>query len=141
MPLVLIQTTKNPVNIPDAPKKDIFNAVVPFYTNIQETPQHYCDTKTTFDIQDIYWLNHTIMAIADQHYQKVEPMIEDFAEQVMTQTLALQHQADREFSTKDDITAFLSKVNEQMAEISYQESMKLLGKLVNYGFMNAHLKY
>lgn len=29
------------------------NAVVPFYTNIQETPQHYCDTKTTFDIQDI----------------------------------------------------------------------------------------
>ena len=117
------------------------NAVVPFYTNIQETPQHYCDTKTTFDIQDIYWLNHTIMAIADQHYQKVESMIEDFAEQVMTQTLALQHQADREFSTKDDITAFLSKVNEQMAEISYQESMKLLGKLVNYGFMNAHLKY
>lgn len=30
------------------------------------------------------------MAIADQHYQKVESMIEDFAEQVMTQTLALQ---------------------------------------------------
>lgn len=81
------------------------------------------------------------MAIADQHYQRVEPMIEDFAEQVMTQTLALQHQADREFLTKDDITAFLSKVNGEMAEISYQEAMKLLGKLVNYGFMNAHLKY
>ncbi len=81
------------------------------------------------------------MAIADQHYQKVEPMIEDFSEQVMTQTLALQHQADREFLTKDDIAEFLSKVNGQMAEVSYQESMKLLGKLVNYGFMNARLKY
>ena len=27
---ITTKTTKNPVNIPDAPKKDIFNAVVPF---------------------------------------------------------------------------------------------------------------
>lgn len=117
------------------------NAVVPFYANIQDTPRHYRDTKTTFNIQDIYWLNHTIMAIADQHYQKVEPLIEDFAEQVMTKTLMLQHQADHDALTKKDVPAFLSEINGQMAEISYQESMKLLGKLVNYGFMNARLKY
>lgn len=117
------------------------NAVVPFYANVQDTPQHYRDTKTTFNLQDIYWLNHTIMAIADQHYQKVEPLIEDFAERVMTQTLVLQHQADQDFLSKDDVPAFLSGINGQMAEITYQESIRLLGKLVGYGFMNARLKY
>ncbi|WP_251576446.1 C69 family dipeptidase [Limosilactobacillus agrestimuris] len=117
------------------------NAVVPFYANVEETPRHYRDTKTTFDIKDSYWLNHVIMAIADQHYQKVESLIEDFSEQVMTRTLALQHQADKKFVKQDNITGFLSKINEQMAEISYQESMKLLGKLVDYGFKNAHLQY
>ncbi|MCI1975285.1 MAG: C69 family dipeptidase [Limosilactobacillus sp.] len=117
------------------------NAVVPFYANVKDTPKPYRDTAITFDINNIYWLNHVIMAIADQHYQKIEPLLEDFSEQVMTKTLICQHQTDNAFTKKDDVAEFLTKANEQMATISYQESMKLLGKLVEYGFKNARLQY
>lgn len=120
---------------------NIVNAVVPFYANIDNTPERYRDTQTKFSIQDVYWLNHVIMAIADQHYQSVEPMIDDFEEKVMTQTLALQHKADHEFNSHNDVSGFLTKVNDEMAKIAYQESINLLGKLVEYGFKHARLQY
>lgn len=120
---------------------NIVNAVVPFYANIDNTPERYRDTQTKFSIQDVYWLNHVIMAIADQYYQSVEPMIDDFEEKVMTQTLALQHKADHEFNSHNDVSGFLTKVNDEMAKIAYQESINLLGKLVEYGFKHARLQY
>lgn len=117
------------------------NAVVPFYANVMNTPTYYRDTETSFNIKDIYWLNHVIMAIADQHYEKVEPLLEDFAEQVMSKTLRLQHETDKELTKQDQNVKYLEKVNQEMANISYQESMKLLGKLVEFGFKNARLQY
>lgn len=120
---------------------NVVNAVVPFYANVENTPGVYRDTQTTFNIQNIYWLNHVIMAIADQHYQKVEPLIEDFEEQVMTRTLVLQHQADDQLGEQQNVSHYLTTINRQMADISYQESVKLLGKLVEYGFKHANLQY
>lgn len=122
---------------------NVVNALVPFYANVDNTPEAYRDTDTSFNIHDIYWLNHVVMGMADQSFQQVEPKIEDFEEKVMARTLNLQHQADQKSAklAQDDISNYLTEVNEQMAKVSYEGSLKLLGELVEYRFKHARLQY
>lgn len=122
---------------------NVVNALVPFYANVIDTPKTYRDTETSFNINDIYWLNHVIMGMADPDFQQVEPKIEDFEEKVMAKTLNIQHQADTKTAelAQDDISSYLTEINEQMAEVSYKGSLNLLGQLVDYRFKHARLQY
>ena len=51
-----------------------FNAVVPFYANIDDTPIPYRNTSTEYSIDDMYWLTHTISALGDQNYRQAQSL-------------------------------------------------------------------
>ncbi|RXA58291.1 C69 family dipeptidase [Limosilactobacillus mucosae] len=121
-----------------------FNAVVPFYANIDDTPAPYKNTTGDFDLQNMYWLTHTIAALGDQNYQRYEMMEEAFEQTVVAACRQLQEQMDAKAADIEDqslLSAELAKTNEKMAQISLNESTKLLGKMVKEAFKNEKLSY
>ncbi|MDC2830125.1 C69 family dipeptidase [Limosilactobacillus mucosae] len=121
-----------------------FNAVVPFYANIDDTPAPYKNTTGNFDLQNMYWLTHTIAVLGDQNYQRYEMMEEAFEQTVVAACRQLQEQMDAKAADIEDqslLSAELTKTNEKMAQISLNESTKLLGKMVKEAFKNEKLQY
>ncbi len=121
-----------------------FNAVVPFYANIDDTPAPYKNTTGDFDLQNMYWLTHTIAALGDQNYQRYEMMEEAFEQTVVAACRQLQEQMDAKAADIENqslLSAELTKTNEKMAQISLNESTKLLGKMVKEAFKNEKLQY
>lgn len=118
-----------------------FNAVVPFYANVEDTPAPYKNTTSDFDLQNMYWLTHTLAALGDQNYQRYEMMEEGFEQTVMAACRQLQFQTDARVQTIDEISAELTQVNDQMAHISLTESTKLLGRMVKEAFKHEKLQY
>lgn len=121
-----------------------FNAVVPFYANIDDTPAPYKNTTGDFDLQNMYWLTHTIAALGDQNYLRYEMMEETFEQTVVAACRQLQEQMDAKAADIEDqslLSAELTKTNEKMAQISLNESTKLLGKMVKEAFKNEKLSY
>ena len=118
-----------------------FNAVVPFYANVEDTPAPYKNTTSDFDPQNMYWLTHTLAALGDQNYQRYEMMEENFEQTVMAACRQLQSQTDAHVQTVDEVSAELTQVNEQMAQVSLTESTKLLGRMVKEAFKHEKLQY
>ena len=118
-----------------------FNAVVPFYANVNDTPVPYAQTNQDYDPLNMYWLTNTLAALGDHRYQAVAPLVEQFEETVGAQCRALQHQADATSHATGEWPAYLTTINEQMAHLSQREALKLLGKLVQDAFNHEHLAF
>lgn len=118
-----------------------FNAVVPFYANIDDTPIPYRNTSTEYSIDDMYWLTHTIAALGDQNYRQAQSIEENFELQVMAKTMNVQNNTDKEIAEHQDVSAFLTTINNRMAETAVDESKKLLGKLVKLAFSRERLQF
>lgn len=118
-----------------------FNTVVPFFANITDTPARWRDTTTKYSVEQMYWLSHTIAAIGDSHYDAAQGKVEHFAQQVVATGRHLQAVADREAGSQQDVAAYLTGVNQQMADAAYQETVALLGELVKIAFGTAKLQF
>lgn len=59
-----------------------FNALVPFYANVTDTPSAYRDTSGQYDPTKSYWLAHTLAAIGDHHYRALAPKVEAYEQTV-----------------------------------------------------------
>ena len=115
--------------------------MVPFYANIDDTPIPYRNTSTEYSIDDMYWLTHTIAALGDQNYRQAQSIEENFELQVMAKTMNVQNNTDKEIAEHQDVSAFLTTINNRMAETAVDESKKLLGKLVKLAFSRERLQF
>ncbi len=118
-----------------------FNAVVPFYANVIDTPTQYRDTTTQYSTKQMYWLSHTIAAIGDQYYQQARPKVENYGQQVVADSRHLQTIADQKVNQQTTPASYLTKVNQQMADKAYQGAVDLLGDLVKIAFEHAKLQF
>ena len=118
-----------------------FNVPVPFYANVNDTPVAYRDTDTKYNMNQMYWLNHTITALGDHMYKQAVPLVEQSTQSVMSQTMAIQHQADCDQRTGKNLQDALTNCNDQMATIARQEAQTLLGKLVSLAFKQERLQF
>ncbi|UQS82021.1 C69 family dipeptidase [Bombilactobacillus folatiphilus] len=107
-----------------------FNAVIPFYAHVNDTPATYRDTTAEFDPQKMYWLSNTLAAFGDGHFNLVEDSENVFEQNTVATCRHLQIQADAQSVKEPDITAYLTKINEQMAQISLTNATQLLGDMV-----------
>ena len=60
-----------------------FNTAVPFFTQVDTTPDYFCqyDRKVTTD--SFYWTNRIIAGLADAHYSHHVGDLEDYQESTM----------------------------------------------------------
>ena len=118
-----------------------FNALVPFYANVTDTPSAYRDTSGQYDPTKAYWLAHTLAAIGDHHYRALAPKVEAYEQTVTALGRQLQAAADAKAAGEADLPAFLTQVNDQMAKAAVEEGTKLLGDCVKEAFLNEHLQF
>jgi dipeptidase len=64
---------------------NVFNAIVPFYTNISRTPEYLSNTTEEISTNNFYWSSRLIAALSDAHYGKCLSHIEHYQEAVQSQ--------------------------------------------------------
>lgn len=107
-----------------------FNAVVPFYANINDTPAVYRDITKDFDVSKMYWLSATLGVFGDTNFGLFEDFENIFEQKTVGACRNLQMKADADYKNHKDLSAYLEEVNAKMAQVSFDNANKLLGQMV-----------
>ncbi|MCI1210140.1 MAG: C69 family dipeptidase [Treponema sp.] len=112
---------------------NVFNALVPFYTNCTTTPAYLSNTTEKVSTENFYWTNRIIAALADAHYGKCLAHIERYQQAVQSQGHALINLYDKQLAAeRDDVkrTALCEKANEKIAAMLKKESQTVLNNVL-----------
>ncbi|GAB6093534.1 C69 family dipeptidase [Furfurilactobacillus curtus] len=112
-----------------------FNTLVPFFTNVNDTPASYRDTTNSLDSHNAYWANRLISLIVADHFQLLISDVESYQEK----TLGYGHQRIAELDqqlnglTGDELTEALTSANQITADHVMAATDELLTTLVAKG--------
>lgn len=118
-----------------------FNTVVPFYTNINDTPAVYRDVTNEFQLGDMYWLSCLMALLGDSNYDLYSDAKDRYLQDSVAAFRNIQMKADAEALKATDLPAYLESVNEEMADLSMKMSTELLGKMVALGAPQMKLRF
>ncbi|MCV3297156.1 MAG: C69 family dipeptidase [Oenococcus sp.] len=109
-----------------------FNTLIPFYTNVEDTPDYVKNTTARVSSENFYWANRIIAALADPHYHDVVADLERYQEL----TLSLGHEnlldADKAAVNKTGqaLTDALAAANNETSDAVKKETEDLLDKVL-----------
>lgn len=118
-----------------------FNSVVPFYSNVNDTPACYKDATGTFDLNNMYWLSCTTALLGDTDYDFFVDFRNTFELEAMSAYHMIQNETDKAVKGQKDVQKFLEDANEKLATESLERQTKLLGKMVISGSERMKLRY
>lgn len=107
-----------------------FNAVIPFYANVNDTPEAYKKTTGECDPTSMYWLTNVLALMGDHNFGLYEDQENLFEENTVADCRHLQMQADKAAAQQNDVSKYLESVNEQMADVAMKYANKLLGQML-----------
>ena len=123
----------------------VFNAIVPFYTNINSTPDYLANTTNQVTTENFYWTNRLIAALCDAHFADTASHIERYQLKVQSQSTALINKYDEKFIaekiSKDNAKDFLEKANENIADELKVQTDDLLDKALYTASCNMKNKF
>ena len=123
----------------------VFNAIVPFYTNINRTPGYLANTTNQVTTENFYWTNRLIAALCDAHFADTASHIERYQLKVQSQSTALINKYDEKFIaekiSKDNAKDFLEKANENIADELKVQTDDLLDKALYTASCNMKNKF
>ena len=123
----------------------VFNAIVPFYTNINRTPDYLANTTNQVTTENFYWTNRLIAALCDAHFADTASHIERYQLKVQSQSTALINKYDEKFIaekiSKDNAKDFLEKANENIADELKVQTDDLLDKALHTASCNMKNKF
>ena len=123
----------------------VFNAIVPFYTNINRTPDYLANTTNQVTTENFYWTNRLIAALCDAHFADTASHIERYQLKVQSQSTALINKYDENFIaekiSKHTAKDFLEKANENIADELKVQTDDLLDKALYTASCNMKNKF
>lgn len=123
----------------------VFNAIVPFYTNINRTPDYLANTTNQVTTENFYWSNRLIAALCDAHFADTASHIERYQLKVQSQSTALINKYDEKFIaekiSKDNAKDFLEKANDNIADELKVQTDDLLDKALYTASCNMKNKF
>ena len=123
----------------------VFNAIVPFYTNINRTPDYLANTTNQVTTENFYWTNRLIAALCDTHFADTASHIERYQLKVQSQSTALINKYDEKFIaekvSKDSAKDFLEKANDNIADELKVQTDDLLDKALYTASCNMKNKF
>ena len=123
----------------------VFNAIVPFYTNINRTPDYLANTTNQVTTENFYWTNRLIAALCDAHFADTASHIERYQLKVQSQSTALINKYDEKFIaekvSKDSAKDFLEKANDNIADELKIQTDDLLDKALYTASCNMKNKF
>lgn len=118
-----------------------FNAVVPFYANVTDTPEQYKNTGAHYDPRSQYWLSYLLATFGDYDFHLFEDFENIFEQNTVGACRHLQLATDAAHQNEADIPAYLTKVNAQLADINFNNSNKLLGQMIELAAPRMQLQF
>lgn len=113
---------------------NVFNALVPFYGNITETPAYLANTTATVSTDNFYWSSRLIAAMADASYKKSSIHIERYQKNVMAKGHHLINVYDDLLEKEDDLDKQLilkHQANQEIADMLKSETNKTVFLVLN----------
>ncbi|MBQ3660648.1 MAG: C69 family dipeptidase [Firmicutes bacterium] len=114
---------------------NVFNAFVPFYANVDKTPEYFANTTVKVTTESFYWANRIIAAMADASYAKCKAHIERYQLAVQAEGWKIIKETDKQFEAlkhKTNATAIRmqEKANERIAAMVREKTDDLLDKVL-----------
>ena len=79
-----------------------FNTMVPFYANVDTTPEYLSNTTGDVSTDNFYWVSRMIAAMADASYAKSLIHVERYEEGVLSASRALLNQYDKNIASAEE---------------------------------------
>ena len=120
---------------------NVFNALVPFYADIEETPEYLSNTTGEVSTDNFYWSSRLIAAMADASYRSSIFHIERYQEHVMSKGHELIGKYDELLEKEPDEVKRKSlrlEANEKIAQMLKNATQKTLDEkcLCEIGLLN-----
>ena len=113
---------------------NVFNALVPFYGSISETPDYLSNTTDTVSTDNFYWSSRLIAAMADASYKKSSIHIERYQKNVMAKGHHLINTYDELLQKENDLNKQLQlkhQANQEIADMLKEETNKTISLVLN----------
>ncbi|MGV0168981.1 C69 family dipeptidase [Furfurilactobacillus sp. WILCCON 0119] len=112
-----------------------FNTLVPFFTNVTDTPASYRDTTAVLDSNNAYWANRLISLITADHFQALISDVESYQEKTLGYGHHRVNEIDAAMANQSGttLTTALTAANQETADHIMAETAKLLATLVGKG--------
>ena len=110
-----------------------FNVLVPFYADVEETPEYLSNTTETVSTDNFYWNSRMIAAMADASYRSSLFHIERYQEHVMSKGHELINRYDTLLEQETDAQrrlALKTEANQKIAEMVKKASLDTLDKVL-----------
>lgn len=122
-----------------------FNALVPFFANVDDTPAYLRDTDARVTTDSFYWANRLVAALADPHFNASIAHIERYQLKVSAQAQAIIGQATAELDAKGvafaEAAAPLAQANERIALMLRDQTDELLGLVLHEASMGMRNRF
>ena len=100
-----------------------FNALVPFFTQVDEVPAYVSSTPKDVTTDSFYWANRLIGAMADATYSACLPHVERYQEKLQSEATRLVHACDAEGGDP-------AAANQAIADVARKRTDCLLGHVL-----------
>ena len=110
-----------------------FNTMVPFYANVERTPEYLANTTGTVSTDNFYWTSRLIAAMADASYNKSLFHLERYEEDVLSAARALVNGYDAKLAAEPDAAsraALREEANTAIAAMLQEKAADTLDKVL-----------
>ena len=110
-----------------------FNALVPFYADVEETPEYLNNTTGRVSTENFYWSSRLIAAMADASYNKSLFHVERYQERVAAKGHELINRYDALLAAEQDTAArkaLRQQANAEIAAMLQKETDDTLDKVL-----------
>ena len=112
---------------------NVFNVLVPFYGEVETTPEYVSNTTGEVSTDNFYWASRMIAAMADASYHKSLFHIERYQMHVMAKGRELLHTYDALLAEEKDAAnrqKLMQQANNAIAEMLKKETQDTLDKVL-----------
>ncbi len=112
---------------------NVFNAMIPFYVNINKTPDYLANTTGSVTTEDFYWTNRIIGALADAHYSECTSHIERYQLELQSICKAILHEYDKKMAglSWEEAVDICEEANMAIARITKEKTQEVLAKVLH----------
>lgn len=109
---------------------NVFNASVPLYINIDQTPSYLNNTSKQVTTENFYWVNRIIAALADSNFQKTNIHIERYQIAVQSKGYEIINKFDAKITEENldykNASLICQEANQDIIDMVKIETDKLL---------------
>lgn len=109
---------------------NVFNALVPFYTCVEDFPAYVNKPVLKPSTDSFYWVNRLIGALADPHIKDCQIDIDRYQDKVHGRTLEIIKRTDAAILAGGSCKELATRANQEIADFVEEESLKLLDQVL-----------